>query len=223
MPVHLYGDVAVFVDEAGRSCFLPGDDGTGYELPVTLADHVDTGGDGKPDAATIVVSDVPSDGFAYVAVHLDYGLKGGDERYLKAQKLGGLTDAVDEAAGVVIEDHTTYLFLATAGSTALTGDSIINVNDFKKLAGIGGFVWDEVNDPVVGAEVRLTIPASVRYPQPFVSAITDEDGWYMIAYKHRGKAATFQMEVRLAGSVVASDQVRLGANSYAEVSFTVTP
>lgn len=38
-----------------------------------------------------------------------------------------------------------------------------------------------------GALVRLVIPDEVKFEPKILETITDEDGWYMIEYKHKGK------------------------------------
>ena len=50
------------------------------------------------------------------------------------------------------------------------------------------------------------------------TAPTDEDGWYMIVYKHTGKPAEYTVELQGYG---LSASGTLKANKLAEVNFTV--
>jgi hypothetical protein len=224
MPVHVYGDFSAHVNETGQRCFTPEAEQGSYAARVALADHVDTNGDGKPDQATITVRDVPVvDGFGYMNIHLDYGLKAGEERYKKAENPDGTADAIEFGKGdIVIPDRTAYTFSAQVNGVPLDGDTIINVNEFKRVQGVAGFVWDEDADPIEGALVRLIIPEDVKFDLPYLDATTDEDGWYMIEYKHKGKPTDFPIQLWLDGNLVAEDMVGLkGGNAFVEKHFVV--
>jgi hypothetical protein len=156
-------------------------------------------------------------------IHLDYGLKAGEERYKKAENPDGTADAIEFGKGdIVIPDRTAYTFSAQVNGVPLDGDTIINVNEFKRVQGVAGFVWDEDADPIEGALVRLIIPEDVKFDLPYLDATTDEDGWYMIEYKHKGKPADFPIQLWLDGNLVAEDMVGLkGGNAFVEKHFVV--
>jgi hypothetical protein len=223
MPVHVYSDVAVYVNEDGATCFIPGAEEASYPLLVTLDDHTDTDGDGKPDSFTVTLTDVPVvDGFAYLNVHLDYGLKGDEERYEKAVNPDGTNDAVDfETGEILIEDRTPYPFSAQVNAVPLDSDAIANANEFKRIAGVAGFVRDTDGNMIEGALVRLIIPEGVKFDEPYLDAITDEDGWYMIEYKHKGKPTDYPIQLWIDGNLVVEDTVHLRGNAFAEKHFTV--
>ncbi len=224
MPVHVYDDVSLYVDEeSGDLCFMPEGDGTAYATAVTLADHVDTDGDGKPDSATFTVADgLGMTGFAYVAVHLDYGLKHGAERYLKVENPDGTADAIHpDTLEILIADRTQYDFSATANGGGVPGDSLVNDNEFKNTPGVAGFVWNSAGGLEPGVTVRLVIPEGVNHPGPHIDGVSDEDGWYMINYKHKGRPTDFQMEVWQGGVLVDQRTVNLKGNEYWEENFTL--
>ncbi len=223
MPVHLYSGVSVYVNDDGVTCFMPGAEEVAYAELITIDDHVDTDSDGKPDGATIAIAGVPAiGGFAYLNIHLDYGLKGGDDRYDKAVNPDGTEDAVDFDTGeMLIADRTVYDFSASVNGAPLEGDSLVNDNEFKRIPGVAGFVWDGVGDPIEGALVRLIIPPQVRFEEPHLDGISDEDGWYMIEYKHKGRPTVYPIEVWIGGSLEVEDSVMLKGNAFAEKHFTV--
>jgi hypothetical protein len=224
MPVHLYSGVTVYVNDDGETCFMRGFEEGAYAELVTIDDHVDTDGDGKPDSATVSLAGLPVvDGFAYLNIHLDYGLKDGEDRYDKAVNLDGTEDAVDFDTGeILIADGTVHEFSAAVDGDPLAGDSLVNDNEFKRSPGVAGFVWDDVGDPIEGALVRLIIPPSVNFGEPHLDSTSDEDGWYMIDYKHKGRPTDFPLQVWIGGSLIVEDSVRLKGNAFVEKHFTVT-
>lgn len=232
MPVHAYGSVTPYVSDAGLDCFMPGDEGVAYGELVALADYsaenldyVDDG-DSEVGFGDYIVVSIPAplvNGFVYANIHLDYGLKGGEDRYLPLSNGDG-TDAVDSLypTQVLIADHGEYVFGSEVDGQ-IGSDSVFSLNEFKKIPGVGGFVHTASGDPVVGAVVQLGIPGSVtKAAATSLQAVTDEDGWYMIEYKHVGKPQVYRMDVwDEDGNPIASDvEVPLKGNAYAEVSFT---
>jgi len=131
--VHVYGDVGMDVNGDGQMCFTPGEELAAYRVSVKLGDHVDTDGDGALDSAIVTLTDVPvTGGFAYLNIHLDYGLKKGTERYAELANPDGTNDAVDPDTGdVLIADRTPYTFWVQFGGAPLDGGAIVNVNKFQ--------------------------------------------------------------------------------------------
>jgi hypothetical protein len=223
MPVHVYSGVMVYENEDGERCFMPDLLESSYAVEVTLDDHTDTDGDGEPDSVIVTLADVPVvDGFAYLNIHLDYGLKGGDDRYDKAVNPDGTEDAVDfDTGAVLIPDGTSHSFSAAVDGDPLTGDSLVNDNEFKRMPGVAGFVWDGAGDSIEGAVVRLIIPPQANFDEPYLDGISDQDGWYMIDYKHKGRPTDFPIEVWIDGGLVAEDSVRLKGNDFVEKHFSI--
>jgi hypothetical protein len=87
-----------------------------------------------------------------------------------------------------IKNLTSYVFSADDGSID-TGE-IQNMNSFKKTPGIGGLVTDIFNNPLSGE----TIIISSDVLDEDIEVTTDEDGWYMWNYKHKGKRRGFTVE-----------------------------
>ena len=179
---------------------------------VKLADY------GSVPAASITIPvtlTVPTSGVVYLAIHLDYGLKrtSGYTRNYSA-------DAVDCATGtnVLIPNHGSYEF--SVGGAQSGAASIENINIFKRIPGVAGrVVRDDTTDPVPGASVILANAKRV----PVGYGITDEDGFYMIAYKHTGKAATYYLSVVSPPPEVYTEtqRVELKANAFVLVDFSV--
>ena len=93
---------------------------------------------------------------------------------------------------------------------------IENENTFKRNPGFGGVVTDEYDNPIEGYTVE------VRNEEGTVigTAVTDEDGYYFIYYKHKGRPT--YIDVYLYdnyGTIVGYESVFLKANKFAEVNF----
>ncbi|MGD9101598.1 MAG: choice-of-anchor J domain-containing protein, partial [Anaerolineae bacterium] len=131
-PVRVYDDVVTYVNWKGQTCFYPWHRIASYRTRVSLGDHVDTDGDGKPDSYNLVLTDVPvNDGFVFVKIHMDYGLERTRDRYLKVSNPDGTNDAVDPDSGeVIIADRTPHNFWVQFSDTPLDGGAIVNINRF---------------------------------------------------------------------------------------------
>jgi hypothetical protein len=223
MPVHIYSDVHVTMNENGEPCFVSGGEATAIQELIEISDHIDTDGDGKPDAVVISLANIPVDGeFSYLNIHLDYGLKGGEDRYERAANPDGTTDAVDfETGEILIPDREQYLFSAAVNASPLDGDVLLNVNVFKRMAGVAGFVQDGEDNLIEGALVQLIIPEDVKFKAAFLEALSDEDGWYMIKYKHKGRPTEFPIELWIDGNLIMEGVVPLKGNAFAEMHFTL--
>ncbi len=210
-PIHAYDWVTV-TSCGDRQCLVPGNAFFVDSQVVKLMNY------GKPAAAQKVVPvtlTVPASGVVYLAIHLDYGLKGSS----------GFTknyydDAVDCATGkkILIPNHGTCEF-SVAGAQSGSA-SIQNYNTFKRIPGVAGLVqYKATGNPVMGAEVTLANAKRV----PVGASTTDEDGFYMIPYKHTGKVATYYLTLITPAPELytTTRATKLKANSFVRVDFTV--
>jgi hypothetical protein len=188
-PVHVYTGVSV-VEMNSHKCFVPDPDSEIYAGDLSgLSGLSDPGG------------------FLYVTVHLDYGLKG-TTGYIPNPDDDAL-DADDETV-VLIPNLSDHIFSVSGSQN--DSQTIQNANDFKKIPGFGGLVTDGTN-PVAGATVEITLDGEL-----LGEATTDDDGWYMYEYKHKGKPAKYTVELLGYG---LSETGTLKANKFAEVNFVV--
>jgi PKD repeat protein len=208
MPVHAYTDVSV-VDQGGVTCFVPDPESEVYvgDQQVEIKIY-------KPQAygsmATLSLEGIPApEGFVYVAIHLDYGLKGTTGYSQNAD-----ADALDVRSGKVLIPNLADHVFSFAGNELSDSQSIQNVNAFKRIPGIGGLVTTPDYSLLAGVEVRIYDPDG----NEIGVVVTDEDGWYMFEHKHLGKPAQYRIEVPAYGLQAT---VRMRANSFAEVSFLV--
>jgi hypothetical protein len=188
MPVHVYTEVSV--DE--NNCFVPD-----AISEIYAGDQFDLSGLSSPS------------GFFYVAVHLDYGLKG-TTGYIPNYDNDAL-NATDEVSVLIpnLADHT----FSVSGSQS-NSQTVQNSNEFKKIPGFGGLVLDGAN-PVPDVAVVITHGDGTDLG----TTTTDKDGWYMLVYKHKGKMAEFT--VSLPAYDGQSKSVTLKANKFAEVNFVI--
>jgi hypothetical protein len=210
-PIHAYDWVTV-MGEGAQQCLAPGN------VFFVSSQQVGLAGYGTAPAAftTIPVTlRVPASGVVYLAMHLDYGLT----------KASGYTkNLVDDAVScavstrVLIPNHGSYNFFVGGAQNGAT--SIQNYNSFKRIPGVAGLVQHkDTLDPVPGAVVTLMNANHVRVG----FAVTDEDGFYMIAYKNTGKAATFYLSVATPppAPFTATQATTLKANAFVRVDFLV--
>ncbi len=157
---------------------------------------------------TTSISVTVPDGFSYVNIHLDYGLKG-TTGYNK-QVIGNLNNAIQSLDGPDIPDCQSYTF--SNGGTQV----VQSINSFKKNPGVGGLIVDGLDNPILGQTVKLRKLTQTGV-QVGLTATTDEDGWYFINYKHTGSQATYWVEWFQGGPAFKSIQLR--ANGMAQVNF----
>ena len=188
------------------------------------------------DYCTIEVP-LPDTGGYYVAIHLDYGFKGPQvnanpadsdpatgapisDRYDKAANLDALVNTVDNTGALAIPQchpHTFCHTLLGEGDSCRAGltDTVLNSNDFKKIAGVFGQVFNSTNgNGITPAHVRLR---RISTNSIVAQGDADSDGYYMLAYKHTGKAELYRVELTSPAGVNVN--VQLKANSWAEVNF----
>jgi hypothetical protein len=187
-PVHVYTDVGV-VEVDGFKCFEP---------------------DYGSEVYAGTLEDLPSvlpGGFLYVAIHLDYGLKG-TTGYVPNFNNDALN--ADETE-VLIPNYNDYIFSVTGSQ--IDSQTIQNSNDFKKIPGFGGLILNGVGDPLPLQTVNIYLADEL-----FDTVQTDGDGWYMLVYKHKGKPVDFKVEW-VEGSKELTGTLK--ANKFVEASFSL--
>jgi hypothetical protein len=207
VPIHAYDGVTISTVN-GQTCLVPQTEIGHSSHLVTLADY-----GANPTFATKVTRDVTftadSTGFAYVNIHVDYGLKG-TTGYAKGGASGN--DAVDSTnqSIVKIPDKQSYTFTESDGTTSSA--TVQSENVFKKDPGIGGLVLRSTGDPV--SNVQVTVAGDGKT----ATVYTDQDGWYMWQYKYTGKATTFNITLP---AYKLSQSVAVKSNAFVVASFTV--
>ena len=187
--------------------------------------------------------DASVSGLLYVNLHLDYGLKGPgvDALPVGADQAGLIEDRYDRHAyispwdssdalensgpdngPVAIPDCKSHVFSHTDDIDPLFTDAVENLNIFKRIAGTFARVWCADDD--IGYEglfVRLVHPTN----GVVLTTETDEDGYYALNYRHRGKRTAYLVEVYTdagLGNLLASVAVELQGNGWAEAAFWAT-
>ena len=224
VPIHVYDSATM--DDNG--CWTPGNlvtgcmiNTTGGHLSPSGAPVIMLGDYASGFGATTAVSvdcPVPSTGFLYVALHLDYGLKGTVTGCTKSYPNYPDTSVIDASCttptNTTIDDQKEYVFNNSISSDSVT---IQSLNTFKKDPGIGGLVLQYgTNNPVPNVEVQIYDSSN----KLLATVKTDQDGWYMWAFKYTGKAATFT--VKLPDYKQQPPQrVTLKSNGFVVVTFTL--
>ena len=186
-----------------------------------------------------VTATYPASCQLYVNIHLDFGLKGvhvdwnpGDgkpDRYdpdvATLSDWGSYDALVDEsqmfAAGSLgIPDCKDLDFSHT---TAFAGEGfggkVQNLNIFKRPSGCFGLASTSSDgEGVTGATLSLVHPTD----GVVLTAETDEDGYYLLEYKHKGKPTLYTVTLTTQDGTVLSGQVTLKGNGFAEVNFDLT-
>jgi hypothetical protein len=206
-PVHVYpGDV--FIKD---NCFVPEERLALYTggPVITMDDYSSYCGpdDSQAPSHTFIMTIPPeafeSSGLAYINVHLDYGLKGLNpndnpcvSRYDQGTYISpwGSSDALEDTdindGSVRVKDLENRWFSYAAGDVQF-GDFIQNVNLFKKIAGAFGRVGCESQ----GAGLANYYLELVSNGKVVKSGFTDEDGYYSLPYKHKGKQALYDIRL----------------------------
>ncbi len=231
-----------------ENCFIPPDETLAeFDTMINLEDWY-LGGPDNPDVDCNFVPspNTPAPEFCtfsvtatyqescqlYVNVHLDYGLKGPkldvnpsddiDDRYDRddIQSAWGTYDALRDGTsflGVQDCENLSFSHIANTATPAIVfGDTIQNLNEFKRLSGIFGLVFTSVDDePVVGAIVELVHPEN----GVVATAETDDDGFYLMQYKHKGKPTVYTIQLQGGGGV---GEIPLKGNSRGEAHYDAT-
>ncbi|CAB9502479.1 Hyalin (Fragment) [Seminavis robusta] len=151
---------------------------------------------------------IPSTGFVHLVVRLVLGLT---EHDLPDQ---ASSTAVDATSGeLVLRNHCDMTFSMIGPDLQSSSTTLENTNVYQDNPGVAGFVLDELQHPVVGVTVSLTSGGS-----EVGNGVTDEDGFYQIAYQHRGQPADYVLAL---DSPSVSQTVSLQNNNYEVVNFSV--
>ena len=186
-----------------------------------------------------VTATYPSDSCQiYLNVHLDYGLKGKDvdgnpadtfpDRYLP-MPLAVLSDYGSQDAymrvpadgslgGIALADCTVYPFSHVDGGGPF-GDNVESLNYFKGAKGaVVGLVQSSSN-----GQGKSQAGVSITHPTkgPAASGDTDDDGFFWINYKHKGKPTYYTITIELDDGSEVSGEVLLKGNGFAEAYFDV--
>ena len=187
-----------------------------------------------------VMATYPASCQLYVNLHLDFGLKGvhvdwnpGDgkpDRYdpdltAGASDWGSYDALVDQsqmfAVGTLgIQDCKDLDFShSTDFAGEGFGDTAQNLNIFKKPSGCFGLATTSSDgEGVTGATLSLMHPIDGIV----LTAETDEDGYYLLEYKHKGKPTAYTVTLTTADGTELSGQAILKGNGFAEVNFDLT-
>ncbi|NND84100.1 MAG: hypothetical protein HKN46_03025, partial [Acidimicrobiia bacterium] len=224
MPVHVYGGLTVdpVGDGTDINCFQPNEPGIAYGSTFGLGDYTDTNGDGVVGFGDVfVVNVLAEDSFQYINIHLDYGLEKTKDWERKGESV--VNDGTNDEAlgGIRIDPGTALAFRALADGIEIAGstDSVSSVHEFKQIRGFGGLVFTAGGEPVEGATVRLLSSDGAVLE----TMTTDADGWYLSVRQHKGKAATYWLELLDGdGNVVHTESVTVGGKvKFGGAEFTV--
>jgi hypothetical protein len=204
-------------------------------------DQVGCGFKGVGTCTFDIAVEIPASGEAYLNVHMDYGLKGvnvdandgtmvnanatfcdeSPDRYDVGSQdttYGGWdadVNTADQTGDVALLNCKNYTFSHDDGTDTFE-DSVQSINEFKRIKGAMGNVAASSNEQgVEGVAIQLYRNST---DEIIGGATTDEDGYWTIEYKHKGKADIYT--VILVGQ--NAQMISLKANGWAEVNFDVT-
>jgi hypothetical protein len=212
-PIEVYDGVTLRTS-GGLTCLTPGQKVFAGSQQVTLANYGAKPVMGVTTRTFDVTVTVPASGFVYLAIHLDYGLKG---------STGYNRNATDDAtacantAAILVRNNQSYTF--SVGGEDNASATIFSYNAFKKNPGVGGLAQSQVTTFSVPSATAALKDAKGTV---LGTGVTDQDGWYLINYKATGKATTYYLTLtppKGSGSA-QTKAVGLKANGYAEVIFT---
>lgn len=199
-PVHVYGDWTTTVND--KVCFDPSDQLWTQDDQVALDDYQGTFG------STRTIEVVPPEGFEgwiFIRIHLNYGLKG---------VTGCAKEENDDATGcdpgnITIPDGQEYEF---SFDDLYAGDTTIDSqNVFKRINGVAGTVLGADQQPLAGTTVQIWQGSKL-----WKTVSTDEDGWYMALFKYTGKSTTFTVKWVNLG---VQQSITLKSNGFALVNY----
>ena len=165
-PIHIYDDVEVL--ESGCYSYSGANDITD-QFDITIVEN-----------AITVSPDASLSGVIWITMHFEFGLKktGGYEMHLY-KDAADVWRAHAMKGDDSIYDLTDYKF--TVSGPVSDSKIIQNRNEFKKIRGIAG----QISGAGVGVAVEIIGPSFTA------TVYTDEDGWYGLEFKHKGKAAKY--------------------------------
>ncbi|NBP25413.1 MAG: hypothetical protein EBU81_12880 [Proteobacteria bacterium] len=219
-PIHAYDGVSVVPGASGQECYIPGNGFFVNSTQVVLSNYApQTMGSSTTVSVTLTV---PSTGFVYLNMHLDYGLKR-SSGYAKGGPSGN--DAIDPSTlQVLIPDRGSYRFAFSDGVESAS-DSICNINVFKKVAGVGGMVAKKYTTfdgvPATRGLEGGSLVLKDAKGLILANGKTDSDGWYFCNYKWTGKSTTLYLTLTPPGAAPQTQPVTLKANGYAQLDFEI--
>jgi hypothetical protein len=218
VPIQVHGGVAYNTS----GCYVPSPMLSGYDITTEDDSILSPSGNpiigfedysSKPDigeltTVTVYKGVVPDSGLLYVTIHLDYGLEGRDpdgDGITNNYDKSGNGDAVDptDPALVLIPNAWDYMFSVSGAMS--DSQAVQNFNEFKKFWGFGGIVQNTSGQGQSGVYIVIKDPngdviSSLSQTTGVVldetGFHTDEDGFYTLAWKHKGKEATYTVQPR---------------------------
>ena len=212
-PIEVYDGVTAN-NSGGQTCLAPGNKILAGSQQVTLSSYGSKPVMGVTTYTLNVTMTVPSTGFVFLAIHLDYGLKastGYGHNGAGDATMGGSTGTIP------IPNNQSYAFSVTgaAGGSAL----VSSYNAFKKNPGVGGLAHSQITTfSVPGSTVKLKDAKGTVLG----SGVTDQDGWYVLNYRANGKAATYYVTLTPPArfGTTQTKAITLKPNGYVQVDFT---
>jgi hypothetical protein len=210
-PIEVYDSVGTTVNTSnGQQCLIPGNKTYAGSRQVVLTNYTSQVV-GSTYTFDVTVT-VPNTGFVFLAIHLDYGLKG----ISGFNKGGAGNDAVSctNSATVLVKDLATYYF--SVNGVVNDTNSTMSCNTFKKSPGtLLTAVKSTSLNPVPNCNGVLKDSKGVTLG----TGVTDADGCCMINYKMTGKAATFTVTLTPPGGQGQTKTVTLKANGFIQSDF----
>ena len=142
------------------------------------------------------------EGMVYLRMHLDFGLKhtepwnrGVDNTdpenpVVTDDAVSSTADTSHPGIEVTIWDNSAFQFSKDDQQVPPNSDTIFKFNDFKKIQGAVGLALNSFENPIQGATVEF-----YKDDEMVGSIETDENGYYYIDYKHKGKRTDFTIKL----------------------------
>ena len=109
----------------------------------------------------------------------------------------------------------------TCVATPQLADEVQNLNIFKQISGAFGRVFCADTDSGVPGILHLELEGETDYLNALFVGDIDEDGYFVLGYKHKGKATNYQIRWcdmdDCAGDVHETDPFPLQANTTVEI------
>jgi hypothetical protein len=227
-PIHVYSGLTA-VQNNGQTCLQPTGEIKNYQTQVTLGSYP---ANTYNSTTTVTLTGLPTSGFMYINIHLDYGLEklnGWVKNNANAMYNATINPTMPK---VNIINGTSHAF---SSSIANSGDSIANTNEFKKVKGFGGLVYIKtaiVNgvplwSGLQGAKIKLYGPKG-NYIEEMT---TDQDGWYLSNFVHGGKQSTYKVILQAGSATIpctasypaqTTSVIVGGAYKFGEGNFNIT-
>ncbi|OYX44933.1 MAG: hypothetical protein B7Z02_03725, partial [Rhodobacterales bacterium 32-67-9] len=226
-PIHWYTGVTVD-DSSGAISFDPGTAAGSQASTFTIGDYTDTNGDGVVgfgDTYTVTVSGLPTDGFVYLNMHMDFSLEK-TAPWLRSGE-NALNDVI-----LSYDDIMEFMNFMFDSSVNGSSDTISNDNIFKNIRGIGGLVTFDGTDSSgnslsFGLENQSILFTKAGDTSVIEQALTDADGWFFGTGVAKGKQQDYDVwwDVNANGIIDGGDQqqtVTLGGKiKFAEADWTL--